>query len=138
MRIGSFDGASWDYGIRGIPEDGTKKVVQEINNPVKPDLKEQEKDGILDSRSERKQINPLNLQDISLDKNTGSSFDFIGRDSDISSLDVQKAVSDMKRDRILEDYQYFVGDIHIEGKQPEINPEQSPENSFIDGIVIQK
>lgn len=138
MRIGSFEGTAWDYGIREIPGDGTKKVVQEIKEPVQPDLKEQEKDGILDSRPERKQINPLNLQDISLDKNTGSSFDFIGRDSDISSLDVQKAVSDMKRDRILEDYQYFVGDIHIEGKQLEINPEQSPESSFIDGIVIQK
>lgn len=138
MRIGSFEGTAWDYGIREISGDGTKKVVQEIKEPVQPDLKEQEKDGILDSQPERKQINPLNLQDISLDKNTGSSFDFIGRDSDISSLDVQKAVSDMKRDRILEDYQYFVGDIHIEGKQPEINPEQSPESSFIDGIVIQK
>ena len=36
-------------------------------------------------------------------------FGYIGRDSDIHSLDVEKAISDMRKDQILQQYQYFVG-----------------------------
>lgn len=32
-----------------------------------------------------------------------------GMQDDIRPLDMEKAISDMKRDHILEDYQYFVG-----------------------------
>lgn len=32
-----------------------------------------------------------------------------GNESDLWSLDVQKAVSDMQKDRVLEQYQFFVG-----------------------------
>ena len=49
------------------------------------------------------------LEDISITFNKQESFDYIGQDSDIQSLDVQKAISDMKKDRILQQYQYFVG-----------------------------
>ena len=33
-----------------------------------------------------------------------------GEDADITKLDVAKAVSDMEKDQILQQYQYFVGD----------------------------
>lgn len=33
-----------------------------------------------------------------------------GADSDIKSLDVEKAVNDMQKDSVLHQYQYFVGD----------------------------
>ena len=49
------------------------------------------------------------LEDISLTFNKQESFGYIGRDSDIQSLDVQKAVSDMRKDSVLQQYQYFVG-----------------------------
>ncbi len=35
-------------------------------------------------------------------------FDLKGADSDISSLDIEKAVSDLDKDQILKQYQYFV------------------------------
>lgn len=44
----------------------------------------------------------------------GSDKELIGLDSDIRQLDVEKAVSSMKRDSVLQGYQYFVGNIATE------------------------
>lgn len=40
----------------------------------------------------------------------GEVYELKGEDSDISKLDVAKAVSDLEKDQILQQYQYFVGD----------------------------
>ncbi len=50
-----------------------------------------------------------NLEDISLNFNQGEDYSYIGSESEIGDLDMQKAISDMRKDKILEDYQYFVG-----------------------------
>lgn len=49
------------------------------------------------------------LQDISLKFNRDEDVSLIGRDSSLAGLDVEKAISDMKKDSMLEQYQYFVG-----------------------------
>lgn len=49
------------------------------------------------------------LEDVSLSFNKQEDYAYIGKDSDILSLDVEKAVSDMRKDEILQQYQYFVG-----------------------------
>lgn len=49
------------------------------------------------------------LEDISIVFNKSDDFGYIGKDSNIRSLDVQKALDDMKRDQVLQQYQYFVG-----------------------------
>lgn len=67
------------------------------------------------------------LEDISITFNRQESFDYLGKDSDIHSLDVEKAIDDMRKDKILQQYQYFVGssrNLQIENNA--------------DGIVIQK
>lgn len=51
------------------------------------------------------------LEDISLTFNKGDDFGYIGKDSDIFSLDVENAISDMQKDDVLKQYQYFVGNI---------------------------
>lgn len=43
-----------------------------------------------------------------------ATYELKGVDSDIANLDVQKALSDMKKDHILEQYQFFVGTSGIE------------------------
>lgn len=48
------------------------------------------------------------LEDISITFHKQDDFGYIGRDSDIRSLDVEKAISDMRKDQILQQYQYFV------------------------------
>ena len=59
------------------------------------------------SAGEQKQNAPL--EDISVTFHKQDDFGYIGRDSDIRSLDVEKAISDMRKDQILQQYQYFVG-----------------------------
>lgn len=49
------------------------------------------------------------LEDISLVFNRKDDFSYIGRDKDIQALDVEKALDDMRKDKILQQYQYFVG-----------------------------
>ncbi len=64
------------------------------------------------------------LEDISLSLNEPGGFEMKGRQSDLESLDLQKAVSDMQKDQALMQYQYFVGDTNLSADE--------------DGIVIQK
>ena len=40
----------------------------------------------------------------------GETYELKGEDSDINKLDVAKAVSDLDKDQILQQYQYFVGE----------------------------
>ncbi|MBQ6575257.1 MAG: hypothetical protein IJL90_04040 [Lachnospiraceae bacterium] len=64
------------------------------------------------------------LEDVSLSLNEPNGFAMKGRESDLASLDMEKAVSDMQKDQALMQYQYFVGDTNIANSE--------------DGIVIQK
>lgn len=67
------------------------------------------------------------LEDISITFNKKESFGYLGKDSDIRSLDVENAIDGMRKDKVLQQYQYFVGssrNLQIENNA--------------DGIVIQK
>lgn len=59
--------------------------------------------------AEKKPSANATLDDISITFHKQDDFGYIGRDSDIHSLDVEKAISDMRKDQILQQYQYFVG-----------------------------
>ncbi|MCR4961965.1 MAG: hypothetical protein K6A74_10945 [Lachnospiraceae bacterium] len=82
-------------------QSGLRQEVESspISTPVRDDLAVKE-----DTRSRS-----ANLEDVSLSFNTGDDYSYIGSDSEIGNLDMQKAISDMRKDKILEDYQYFVG-----------------------------
>lgn len=43
-----------------------------------------------------------------------NGFDLIGSESELAKLDEARAISDMKKDSILQEYQYFVGNIATE------------------------
>lgn len=73
-------------------EQQTAPKAEEINAPKE------------DTRSKT-----ADLENVSLTFNKEESFDYIGSESPLKNLDVQKAVSDMKKDGILQEYQYFVG-----------------------------
>lgn len=53
--------------------------------------------------------NMADLDNISLTFNANDDFSYLGSDFEIGKLDMQKAISDMKKDSILENYQFFVG-----------------------------
>lgn len=59
------------------------------------------------------------------------TFDLKGADSDIASLDVSKAVSDLDKDQLLQQYQYFVGteaSLSVKAKEPQDVVLRSGEN----------
>ena len=66
----------------------------------------------------------VNPSEISMTFHKEETFDYLGSESSLMNLDMQKAISDMKKDSILQDYQYFVG------STISINPE--------DGMVFRK
>ena len=66
------------------------------------------------------------LENISLTFNKEESYDYIGSESGLANLNVQKAVSDMRKDSVLQEYQYFVGSAQNLLKETQ------------DGIVIPK
>lgn len=54
------------------------------------------------------------------------TYELKGADSDIANLDVEKAISDMEKDQILMQYQFFVG----ESKMGELMSANRPDENF--------
>ena len=104
---------------------GLNKVDKQQNTPA--EVKPQEAPASQDLDLRLSDIRPrknASLEDISLSLNENKTFEMKGKDSDLESLDLEKAVSDMQKDQALMQYQYFVGDSNIQ--------------NYEDGIVIAK
>ena len=67
------------------------------------------------------------LEDVSLTFLKDDTYDMIGSESDLNLLDMQKAISDMQKDKILQDYNYFVGSSVMQQR-----------NISEDGVVVAK
>ena len=67
------------------------------------------------------------LEDVSLTFLKDDTYDMIGSESDLNKLDMQKAISDMQKDKILQDYNYFVGSSGMQQR-----------NISEDGVVVAK
>ena len=67
------------------------------------------------------------LEDVSLIFLKDDTYDMIGSESDLNKLDMQKAISDMQKDKILQDYNYFVGSSVMQQR-----------NISEDGVVVAK
>lgn len=70
-----------------------------------------------------------NLEDVSLTFNINETYDYIGKDANLQNLDMMRAISDMQKDEVLQQYQYFVGPKEMTGPVVTSTP---------DGIVFQK
>lgn len=46
--------------------------------------------------------------DFAVNSTKKAEYSLVGADSDLASLDIAKAISDMQKDSILQEYQYFV------------------------------
>ena len=62
-----------------------------------------------DFATQDRRAKAADLENISLTFNKTDSFDYLGSESGLENLDVMKAVSDMRKDEVLQEYQYFVG-----------------------------
>lgn len=119
MRMTEIVGMPRSYDVGTMQP---KKVIEDISvqpdnkTPDSPDYSPNEL--TLDkSRDLRRTI--TDFDNISLTFNKEETFDYIGSESSLANLDMQKAISDMRRDKIFEEYQYFVGskpDLEIGGE----------------------
>ena len=64
---------------------------------------------ISDLAAQDRRAKTVDLENISLTFNKTDSFDYLGSESGLENLDIMKAVSDMRKDEVLQEYQYFVG-----------------------------
>ena len=86
------------------PEEIKKQQSQAESVQTKPITVVEKETGREDLRSRN-----ADLENISLTFNKEDTYDYLGSESGLASLDMQKAISDMKKDSILQEYQYFVG-----------------------------
>ena len=136
MRIGGagyYQDMAYTSGLHSR-EMGAPNVSAEETGLQNVKLAEEKADGLSQTSiaavpgTEENRVGRIaNLEDVSLSFNREDDFGYIGRDSDILKLDVEKAISDMKRDSVLEEYQYFVG-----------SSQTFTEQQSSDGIVIPK
>lgn len=125
MKIGSIQSTYGGvHNINSIPRVDEKQLMEE----QKAQTLKEDAMPLASQNSHKTPVQPVQLQDISLIFNKGETYDYIGKDSDLDNLDVKKAVSDMKKDQLLEQYQFFVG----------TQPVQDVMLDNADGMVIRK
>ncbi len=103
VGYGGFGAFQNNFRINDIPKVEQVKPVEEVkpsvevNEPKKLDIQEIERPRTTDPNS------------ISIEFNKGNDHSYIGSTKDIAGLDVQKAISAMQQDSVLQEYNYFVG-----------------------------
>lgn len=123
MVNGVLDSFKNSYGMQQIPAlRQEQQLVKQTEADKEAITAEKEKETVQQdnlhkavTEEKKETAKPLDLENISLTFNKEENFDYIGNDSSLDNLDMQKAVSDMQKDQILQEYQYFVGSARITG-----------------------
>ena len=118
MTVGGiYDSIHSSYGVQQIQTtyvDDPNKIGRQVEEADRIDRQDSNgQSDNLTSVTEPVQENPASrmadLDQVSLKFNKEESFGYIGMDSSLDNLDMQKAISDMQKDQVLQSYQYFVG-----------------------------
>ena len=120
IGFGAFGTFQSDYRINSIPkaEIAAKQVQKTDENNRLNDKTKVETSSQSEVAKSNKSYEILPVDNrplatdpnsVSLNFNKGDDFSYIGSEKDIAKLDMQKAISDMKQDNILQEYNYFIG-----------------------------
>ncbi len=97
-----------NYRINEIPRVDIAAPKQAESEPQAAPQKQAEAavsiEPVVDNRPKN-----VDLNEVSMTFNRQESYGYIGKDRDVSLLDMEKAISMMRQDSALQDYQYFVG-----------------------------
>lgn len=107
MNVGMVNGyiGIGNYKMPHITK--AEDIVQNAGIPQNQNTNEPVAESVTQSREERKPV-VTDLENISIGFNKQDDFSYIGKDADIEQLDMQKAISDMKKDNLFHQYQFFV------------------------------
>ena len=108
-RINDYSNFINNYRIPSIPSVSVDEVKRQDEELKKVSSSPALNNTLEDVAISAKPRNDAALEDISLTFNKGDDYGYIGKDSDIYSLDVENAISDMQKDNVLKQYQFFVG-----------------------------
>ena len=130
-KIGQYGGFYNQYRLPNIQQVSVDDVKKQDEQLSKQQLQQSVATPQIDMAQEASNQAPrmADLENISLSFNVNETYDYIGKDADLQNLDMMSAISDMQKDKVLEQYQYFVGPKEM--ADPIIA--QTP-----DGMVIQK
>lgn len=126
-----FNNFTSSYGMQRIPKVDPSTLQKEVQPEVVPQVSDALSSNDVNEMSNVSRM--ADLDSVSLTFHKDSTFDYIGSDMELGQLDIGKAISDMKKDQILQDYQYFVG--------PSVNVQnqvQQPMTDLPDGVVVLK
>ena len=94
-----------DYRINDIPRvDAPKPEPAQVKENT-----EAAKHSVTIEPVEDRRPRSVDPNEVSLSFNKNNDYGYIGKDKDLSLLDMEQAISMMRQDSILQDYQYFVG-----------------------------
>lgn len=130
-RIGQYGGFYNQYKMPEIQQVSVEDVKKQDEQLAKHQMQQSVETPKIDYTQQPENQAPrmANLEDISLTFHTNETYDYIGRDADLQNLDMMSAISDMQKDKVLEQYQYFVGPKEMENSIVAQTP---------DGMVVQK
>lgn len=122
MTIGNnYDYSPYDSALR-FQELRKIASKEEAAQSVQADSKVEANQKVLNSqisindKEETSRTKPaLELENISLGFQKNDTFDYIGSQRDLVQLDMEKAISDMKKDEVLGRYNFFVGRSELAG-----------------------
>ena len=116
MTIGGIcDSFQNSYGIQRIPSVDDEQLLksEKLDEQPKEVVSPERSDNLSATSTEPEQIyrssRIADLENLSLKFKNEDSFDYIANVSSLDNLDMQKAISDMRKDQVLQRYQYFVG-----------------------------
>lgn len=113
-----------DAPVKPVGPDEVSDQNKQLNLPEQSDNLTSVKETVQENSASRM----ADLDNVFLKFNKEDSFGYIGADSSLDNLDMQKAISDMQKDQVLQSYQYFVGSAgNLFGEQ-----------SSADGVVVLK
>lgn len=107
MQIGMVNGyvGIQNYRMPNITKVDDIQPSQNITTKEQPET--QSIENVTQPIENRKPV-IADLENISIGFNKQDDYSYIGKDVDIEQLDMQKAISDMKKDSLFHQYQFFV------------------------------
>lgn len=108
IQISNYESSYRKYSIPSL-NDKLEKNAVDATQVQKLELEIQ--DGNLKSEAieENQVVRKIRPDECSLQFNRGEDYSYIGKNKDLSNLDMEKAISDMKKDSMLQQYNFFVG-----------------------------
>lgn len=111
--------------IKFRPEITSDEVEDAINGVNSLTISVEKADKASDEEVMSENHQGFGAYDFAAQYKPGENFDMKGEDSDIHSLDVERAVNDMQRDTIIHQYQFFVGDATVFGDKGVLSPTEN-------------